>query len=953
MSKWLTATGAFKRMSGSWLPDSDRFLYEKTDRIFRKRNTYPIIEQVGGGVAGQAASESARILFWNETCKLCEINLATVFIRTGLANTGKLVLTMSHDKDFDSGWFVAVESTASQITVPALTALDGSALRTGHRVSRTHTRRFDGEAIQEDSSFIEWRFPSLNVIGFSSDSVTDPYFDNVNTFNRLGSLGLYNYYSYGESRLWVMQTASPTASDLIQFNVRAFKVTCGTVSSGSLTTLSTQSVWTGINTAQVSDGWGEMWLGLGDNFIKAGLGKNVFLPEMTLTNLQRDRMQQNDRYWKVEAIPGDILTIKSLTTSESVQTSCLAAPAASGTMVLGTHVTQSPKARTQRASLVTSPQGLIWAGGVLPGINESHTKKAARTPATVFPFEQPPQAIALSIGAAKANPSSLTAIFTTTASTNSVDGATGKLVTTPASMDDDALKPIVTARQIISQDETGLIGRTFTSFYGTDSTQVPQNAPWQGVFADDLALMQATPPESPINWTAGYYYGGSNQTQQWTTSKTDSYTLEVESLAALPYALWDGTYVATNVMPDGTPSAPDYFYASPELDGIQSIPTLSKPGVLSAVNNAYGSSLVGDGMGYGYGDITPIWSWSHGIPFLHSDREWWGRVITSGAFGQTTVIEIDTSYHKVQYRADTLQDKEIAGWKRGTVTHANTTAKLSAQVNIEATRTLIQIVSLEQAKSEGWITGSSNQVTGTPEPRSEFYKATTTKFDDYMTRLCAAAKVTVVKSCRYIPQQTQMFMQINRETYADENRLPGGWGYYGGTVPESDKLEMLDQYESGTVRYLNEPTGGSITVFLRRTWQIEAVVATGSPTYKSAEVVDDSLQVQSVVGVSNYYSGPLSPVTTTFTGKRKARFGVEFDIENAETITHLMNHQQIEQRTFRFTEAEWDQLEAGGTVEKDVYAASASRLSDPTGNAYSAEDVRYINTTTKVAFQFT
>jgi hypothetical protein len=66
-----------------------------------------------------------------------------------------------------------------------------------------------------------------------------------------------------------------------------------------------------------------------------------------------------------------------------------------------------------------------------------------------------------------------------------------------------------------------------------------------------------------------------------------------------------------------------------------------------------------------------------------------------------------------------------------------------------------------------------------------------------------------------------------------------------------------------------------------------------------------------------------------------------------------MNHQQVEQRTFRFTEAEWDQLESGGTVEKNVYAASASRLSNPTGNISSAEDVKYINTTTKVAFQFT
>jgi hypothetical protein len=514
----------------------------------------------------------------------------------------------------------------------------------------------------------------------------------------------------------------------------------------------------------------------------------------------------------------------------------------------------------------------------------------------------------------------------------------------------------VTARHNIIQDETGVIGRNFPGWFQmpTDFTQVPQNPPWQGVFDDDLEIMQTIPFDAPLTWTATYFYGASDQTRTWKTRKTQNYTLEVESLSALKYEFWKGTYAATNVMPDGTTSAPDYFYASSEQGEIQSIPTLSKPGVLAATNNAFGSSIVGDVPGYGYADITSIWSWAEGIPFLYEDRELWGRLTYGGGFGTGAggvVVSIDPSYREVQYRVDSFQEKQIAGWKRGAVTHANTTKKLSAKVNIEANRLLRQIVSLEQAKEEGWIgEGYPSPVNGTPEPKSEFYKATTDKFDDYMERLCEAARVTVVKSCRWIPQQTQMFMMINRDMFNDANRLPGGWGYYGGTVPDSDKLEMLDRYEPIS-RYENEPTGGSITVFLRRTWQIEVVVATGAPTYTPAEVVGDDLQVHTSIGYNNY--GGIIPVTTNFNGTRTARFGVEFDIENAETITHLMNHQQVEQRTFNFTEAEWEQLESGGRVEKEVSGSFSARLSDPTGNIFSAEQIRYIYTTTKVFFQLT
>lgn len=938
MTRALGAAGYFKRMSGSWLPESDRRLYEKNDKIFVKRTEWPAYEQVGGGDAGNAPTESARILFWNGTCRVCDLNLVKVYVRTGMANTGKLVLTMSQDENFQEGWFVAVESVVSQMTIPLLTILDDGKLRARYVDSRRHTRLFGQDPIVEPDGYINAAFPSLNVIGVTEEELQDWYYIGTNSFDYINSINGW----YGAGPLAGNRTLLAD-SEAQQFTARLHKVTCGTVSSGSRSTISTQAVWTGIY-SETDPPSAEMWLGLGDNFVRAGLARQVFLPPMQLTPLQRDRLQPPNRFWKVDAIPGDILTVRDQhALGRSRSTAGIAAISASGTLVLGTHVTESPKARSMRSSLVTSAQGLIWSDGVLPGIDVDHTAKAIRTPVTVFPFDQPQQSRALSIGAAKANPASLNATFATTPIKRTINWyANMETVVETVPMTHDSLKPIVRVRQGRVIDESGIIGRVVDGWNGqvTDYTNVPTKAPWVGVLDAELELMRST--ITGIDSGAGYWYGGSDQTRSWKTLKAEKYGIEVEGLNELDYLTLSGMYVGTNVMPDGTQSSPNMFYAAPELPEITSVPTLSEPIVARPdeyTNIYYYQNSIVHAPGYGEHFVQSVFSFSEGIPFLYASKEFVGSWDSQGGWGGGGYWVFNPGYRNTEYRTDGydyvngIHTRAVAGWNKASVSHSNTATKLSAQVIYSARRYL------SQAIPEGEAPGDAT-------PPSEFYKASTSQFDDYMTRLCAASRITVVKSCRWIPKQTQMFMTINRETYRSYGGIPGGWGYYGGTVPEEDRLEMLDQYES-TGRAQVEPTGGMIDVYLRRTWQIELVIASAAATYTPMEVISDELET-SIQYADNRYGGHAGAVKT-YTGTRKAKCGVEFDVEAAETTTHLMSHEQREGKTFYFTQLEWERLEAGESVEKDVDWASTARFVQ----SYNNETSTYVETTTKVVFQFT
>jgi hypothetical protein len=940
MARDLEAAGYFKRMSGSWLPETDRFLYQANDKIFVKRTAWPAYEQVGGGEPGNAPAESARILFWNGTCRVCDLNLVKVYVRSGMANTGKLVLTMSQDDSFQEGWFVAIESIVSQMTIPLLTLEDNATVRASYVDARLHTRRFDQAPIAEDNSFINWPFPSLNVIGLAEEDWQDHFYFRTNEYDYINSLdGFYgNYPKATDRRL-------KADAEAHQFTARVHKLTCGTVSSGSRTTISTQSVWTGI-IRETDPPSGEMWLGLGDNFVRAGLNRHVFLPPMPLTHLQRDRLQPPNRFWKVEAIPGEILTVNhQFGPVRSRLTSGIAAIRASGTLVLGTHVTESPKDRSRRSSLVTSSQGLIWGGGVLPGINAEHTRKASFAPTTVFPFDQPQQPRALAIGASKARPASLTATFTTTATKRSSGIYGGEFPPEPIPVSSDYLKPKARVRQNKIVDESGRIGRLFNGWDvgSTDFTEVPQNEPWVGFYDTELEYMQANPYPSSIITGAGFWYGGSDQTQRWKTAKADSYYFDIEKLSDLPYVTLSGTYVGTNVMPDGTPSAPDMFYAAPELPELTSVPTLLEP-LVSQPSESIGSyydSTITKPQGYGDHFVDSVFSYAENIPFLYASHQRIGQWKARNTFFNTT-YEFDPDYRSTDYRTDSydryrgMYIRDIAGWRRKDESHTNTSTKLSAQLTFSTERYEVQAVAVNQNPSDA-------------TPQSDFLEASTSQFDDYMTRLCAASRITVVKSCRWIPKQTQMFMTINRETYHPSGGRPNGWGYYGGEVPEEDRLEMLDQYRPNP-RAQVEPTGGTISFYIRRTWQIELVLASGAAAYTPMEVISDNVTSRVGYGSGDARYGGQINAYVTFTGTRTAKCGVEFDLESAETTTHLMNHQQTVLKSFYFTELEWERLEAGEAIEKDIpFGGSSSRVVyEPNIEAFTYADIK-----TKVVFQFT
>jgi hypothetical protein len=931
MSRRLYASGSFKRITGEWLPETDRFLYTANDTIFAKIIEGNSWEQVGGGEPGAAAEESARILFWYGGCRICDINLVTVDARTGMANTGKLVLTMTRDEDFKDGWFVAVESFVSQVTIPLLTTLDDGRWRPSYTDSRSYTRRFDADPIEEDDEFICWPFPSMNIIAVPGDNAQEYRFANYNLLNYLANFSTFFFTGGGAGA--AERRLSP-ASDPQQLTARIHKVSCGTVADGNRTTLSTQGVWTGIVTRD--DTYipsAEMWLGIGDNFVRAGMGRSIFLPPMNLTDTQRDRLQSPNRYWKVDAIPGDFFTVRDqFGSSRSRRTSGISAFGARGELVLGTRVTESPKSRNKRSSLVTSPQGLIWSRGVIPGINADHTRKACIAPETAFPFDQPQQSRAFSIGADKANPSSLTATFSTTATKLEINFREGTVPTrSPIPMTSDLLKPRARVFQTIRPDESGRIGRLFPGYDRDfnvldpiDFTDAPTKEPWAGVFESDLEVMRT---EGQVISDRGFFNGVSDQTQLWETSKAYDYRFEIESLRDVAYVSLKGSYVGKNILPDGTPSSLDLFYAEPVLDETSSIPTLLEPRVLTpgTIDRLKGWE--------GTGFIDSVFYFSRGIPFIYAKRKFIGShtILIGGT-------SYDPSYRNTEYDNDSFDSYfgqtlfNVAGWTRVDESHANTATKLTMRMIWSAVRSLTQAYPNSVAPDDA-------------TPGDEFYKADPAQFDDYMEKLCAAATVSVVKSCRWIPKQTQMFMAIERETRRFGSGIPGGWGYYGGTVPEEDRLEMLDQYEP-IRRTQVDPGGGSITVFLRRTWQIELVIASGSPAYKPMEVISDDLQ--RVVTYADGRFGGRNGLIVNYNGTRKAQCGIEFDLDTADTVTHLMNHQQTFSQAFSFTELEWERLEAGEAIEKDVIGVDRTRSVENIDPRISTD----IETDTKIVFQF-
>jgi hypothetical protein len=954
MSCPLTATGVFKRMSGLWLPDSQRSLFGAIDPEFIKKESSPLIAQVGGGEAGQAPSESARILFWGGSgCKMCDLNFGSVAIGTGCANAGKVVLMTSPKDDFSEGYFVAVEAIAEQMPVDSLT--NGTTLsfggifrshsRPGYSSSRTYTQAHVAAAISEPTTYINYPWPSANIIDYPLNS-GGTYADRVqstlgNLFGSGGSFGPQNaqglYLMYRGAN-----QADPVNDGTHVLTFTKYIVTCGTVSEGSQNETSKRALWTGIDGSQQDKS--SIWIGIGEGYIKTGLGRAVFMPSMPISELKQDQWRQGETYWKVEATPGTLVSITPLLfqfalvyRGQTQQTAGLAALSAYGMNVLGTAVTEAPKSRALRSTLVKSPLGLIWKDYVFPGINADHTTKASRWPETVWPFEQPSQSVALSIGAAKEKPTSLSIKFETeTKITSTYNSPAINAIVTKEILD----KPIATIGTNSVRDEEGRIGRDLSSWYGqiqtaTDYAQVPQRSVWQGVLDVEIQRLEQVKAstgsafgliqvQAPYIDNGLYWFGSSTQSAPWFTNRTDDYTFSVESIRpdTNSKAFWDGEYTATNVMPDGTQTAGDYFYASPDRSGdiVEAVPTMSLPMI---ANRSIATSPVvlwnsRDESGLGGGTVVPVNNYSYGLPATAPYEQQIGSLIRTTVFGGTGPNAFDPSWNK------TLVG--FGGWQTVSATHSATSKKLSVDVVQQRTQSLNQTVLVDTARGEGWVQkgepGSNNNpsnfyFTGFPTPQSEFYKADFSRLDDVNERLCSVAKMSLIKSCKWIPKKTQMFCLLKRYTDfgGSQFSLPGGWGYYGGTVPDKDVLQMLDQYSSA-FRGQNAPSGGEVFIVLRRSWQIELTIATGDPTYTPCQVIADNLQRYNGFIADNY--GSPTCVRTSFSGTRQVKFTVSFDIDEAEEVTHKMNHESTSAIKLPMTEQQFTNFEDGQEISLNV-----------------------------------
>ena len=935
----LHATGAFKRMSGLWIPSDARTpdkanLYYEHDRFFRKQTSPHVIEQVGGGRAGQAPAESARILFWgnDKRCRMCNLNFASVKVQPGLANAGKVVLSTSRHDDFRDGFFVAIEGVAEQATVSELTASNGN--RPGYSTARQYRRpRYESDPISEQSTYIDFKWPSANIvespINFSDFGVTgsDYAIAAIQTMPYT-ALGFYLNDNY-PNLLRIANGGGMFNNNGTQvLTFTKYKITCGTVSGGSLSTRSTQNIWTGI-AGEDGNIEPELWLGIGEGYIKTGYGRRVFMPEMSVTHLVQDQWTQGETFWKVESMPGTLVNVSwydlASQSMKSQQSAGLGAIAAKGMQVLATDVMDSPKDRNQRSSLVTSAQGLIWRDGVIAGINEEHTQKGIRSKETSWPFKQhDKQPTSISVGAQRARPTALQIEFktTTTKGTSFNTQAVNDLVTTEM-LD----KPVAIISNYQLPDESGRIGRYFRPFLFTTGYQIPidyfdqpTRSEWQGVYDFEINRLNST---TGLNVNDGqvafddaetYYLAESVQWRNWSTTKDDGYSFFVEPINGGKH-FFDGTYRATNVMPDGAASAPDLFYAEPDRSGdiVEAVPTVDLPCVAARDIAPYKFSLIVNGDGYGTNtDFQGIDSYAS-LPFL-------------SPYLERHLPETGT---RTRYRF-------LAWWSSQVQEHSIDGSVISVDLVASKTQRLEQAVEIATAWAGGYwrvdtygdaydvIAGGENQV-GLPEPISDFHLADYSRLDDYNSRLASVAKTCFIKSCKWKPKKTQMFCTLRRSGRTEdpyENSAP--MGYYGGTVPDADKLELLEAslYPSATPRFRSDPVGGTLTVVLRRTWQVELTIAKNFPDYTPCEIESDDVRGNSFAyPTKTEVMGPELAdwwVETFFIGTRTVKYGFSFDFSKGETIVHTMNQEHTEVLTFNLSEAQFLSLESGTEIELPI-----------------------------------
>lgn len=960
----LTANGAFKPRSGAWLPTANGWLYYSHHSSFLKYTYNPSWAapqdsySVGGGSSGMHSDDEADVLFWwqaaqmyslSDRCTVCDPNVAWVYlglrypasltdIDIGAGPTiGKLIFSVGMDEDFSDGFFVSLKSVPMQIAVSELSYRDFgnqpltvppyksfvNTRRHGYSTPRKYIFTDDDDAISESTAYITTKWPGTNELSIpvrdlgywqldlsAGGTLGWSQFSTIagNTLGRIYD-GFTWYYSYPTPYSPVYTERQWNTGQQVLTFVN-YELECGTIENGNRTTVSKRLIWQPIDNGESTQ---KMWLGVGERFARAGLGGEIFLPEMPIEHpTVSSRWEKARKHWKVEAKEDGSAAVQILdnnyTTSE---TAGLSAFRADAMHAVGMNVTESPKSMSRRSSLATSHTDLIWKHGAIHGIDEDHTRKALVSPKTTWPMKQPQHSVALSIGGAASAASTLSVVFETETTLpypwwwNQFAADNESLM---AWCRERIEKPIAYAGNVGQiQDETGRIGTVVSGYYTkTPHRQEPNNEPFAGVFDATIEFFD----NDGIPNEAGYYW---DQSSVWTTYKVDHFMLNCQSLKPTkhPQVCLDGTYTLTNSLPYGGGTSPEgAFSCTLENSGdtVEGWPQLELPYFAFAKYEANGL--------LNYSDVLREVNGVASINTITYAGKQSGRIIGGGFLG-TGVYTLDASYNRQLgswlFATQNLQPF----WTISKYEVTNTPTKLKTTVECGATASFLKYI--DPVFDSSWQPPDNDGDEQYPKPE---------ELDDVLSRKCQRYKFRAVKSVKWTPKITQMFASFVRlPNYYYEN---SEYDYSGGEKADSEKLTMVERYEPGVRSGPINPRGGRVMITLRRSWECECVVASGSPTYNAAEVIEQSTEKEVLRTGPSQYSQ--FPVGVKYRGHRKIRYSVEWDIDEQETKTHKFAHEQCVNYWFSLSEAQFVALEEGQEV------VVTGQVFTPPGGAGTDED---------------
>jgi hypothetical protein len=953
----LTAKGAFKPRSGSWLPTTNGWRYYTHHQSFIKYRTYSAglygdandWYLVGGGSAGMRPNDEADVLFWWQSsqsssfanrCTICDPNVAWLYVTlrypTSLTDynigngpcIGKLIFSVCMDGDFSEGFFVSLEAIPMQIAVDELTYRDfGNSPRTvypykewqntrrhGYSTPRKYVLTDSQQAISEPTSYITTKWPGTNEMSIPvrdfGYSISDASAGGTLGYEHLSKLAgntlgrIYDGYTWfytGQYQNVYAEKQWNTGQQVLTFV--NYEIECGTILSGTRSTLSKRLIWQPIDDGSYSQ---QMWLGVGEQFARAGIGREIFLPKMPIDHPRASsRWEKARKHWKVESQNTGGASVQILDNLYSTsETAGLSASGADAMHAVSMNATESHKSMSRRSTLAASHEDLIWKHGVIHGIDADHTRKALVSPKTIWPMEQPQQAVALAVGGAASEAKTLTVTFETATTLPDPWYETSQSVLEWCR--DRIARPIAYAGNADAmQDETGRVGNAYSGIYdGSNVTtyrSVPQNAPFQGVFDYTVQFFDnGGIPENSLYW-----FGASDQSVTWSTTTVDYFWLNVQSLRPEkhPQICLDGTYTLTNSMPyGGGQSAEGAFSCTIENAGdeVQGWPQLELPHFIFSTRSPNSN------LSSGFDILSAVNFVANIRPIAYAGKQV-GKVTGGlGAFGGLAQYVFDGSYSATYGK--------WLNWETTLYEVSNTETKLKTTVECSNSAKLDRCFQPFYASSN-WE--PPDETSGDQYPKIE-------QLDDVIARKCQRYKCRAVKSVKWIPKMTQVFATFVRQPNYNSTQE---YDFYGGQKPDSEKLTMIEKY-APAVRYGPIGTrGGRILVTIRKSWLCECVVASGSPTYSGAEVISENTVKYSAPGAYGITLG------ARYVGTRKVRYSVEWDIESAQTKTHTFAHEQCVDYAFNVTEAQFVALEEGNEI------TITGQVERPLGGDRSDEDL--------------